>query len=471
MARPLTANLKHLYQYRLMWIFHLVLVIAISSLFGQLMATSAPEFPFVVSLMFFGMYGEMIAITILGPSNKPFAFCLPGHSREIKKMLFAIWLTITIVCFIILSMLYLSGTHIDPLLFIAFMGLMSLSFWSGTTVYIRKLQFLLFFIAIMVFSIILSENLGTTILHFITQYPLIIAFTSCLLSYFLYRATGSRMNHRRLCALAGAGLSSSKKSIQIRFNQERPCRYQNISFGKITESLGSFFIGQIKSSHRSGLIPYLWGQVSLIITPVIGRWKLLWLSFLGVYVAFIAFPRLLVRLKGSELYLFDMIVLILCSLLFSILCTHSRFKNFLLSGRTVHFFQGIVITLIAILLNIIFLFASVLLFHLLPIISPKILLTGEPLTIVIIPSIFLVLAPFIMVPLFGTLFILFRSTLLVFTLGVAAIFAIFVSFSAIITIEKAPSTLNPLSILFAAAIPWGFHLAALHYTSMKRSLY
>ena len=453
-----------------MWIFHLILVIAISSLFGQITATGASEFPLFLSLMFFSLYGEMIAVTILGTSHKSFAFCLPDHMREVRKMLFTIWSLIAAVCFLILSTLYLFGVHIDPPVFITHIGLMSLGFWSGTSVYIRKIQFLLLFILLLLFSLILFEQINSTMLLFIVDNQWPTTFICGILSYLFYRATGSRTNHRRVCALPHAGFRHTSQSKRSHIDREWRYRNSGILFSRLVDFFSTFFTRRIRSKRHSELPPHLWGQLHLIITPFFSRLQLIFASFTGSYIFLIVFPSVFARLKGAEFYLFDMLMLIMCSLVFSIICTYPRFKNFLFPGRRIHFLQGIVVVFAAVILVIGFLGASILLFNLLSIIFSRTILMGKPSSVVTLPWTLLMAVPFIMVPLFGGLFVLFRGAVLMIAISAAIVISIFASFPVIVPVGNTPFTLNTLLFLSTAAVTWGFHLAALYYTGMRRSL-
>lgn len=466
---PLAANLKHLYQYRFLWMFHLVLAIALSSLFIKMIKVETSEFPIALTLMMFTIYGEMISIAMAGTSAKLFSFCLPNHAREIKKMLLAIWLMITIVCLLILSMLYAFNIHIDSSLFIGSMGLMSLSFWLGVSMFIRKLLSIPLFIAILAFLLIIFKDVDTTLLLSIANHPWIITLSSGILSYSIYHAIGTKTNHRRLCALPSVGFLPANKSKPIRINQELIYRNGVIFSIKTDEFFGNYFTEQIRSNRQSGLLPYLWGQVHLIITPIFSRWKLIWFLLLGSYTLLIIPPCFIIQIQEPESYMFDTIMLIFFSLASSFFCTHQRFKNFLLPGRTIHFFQGIVVLLTTMLLTLGFLGASILLCNFLSTIFPKVTLMGNSFTMVSIPWILLII-PFILVPFFGGLFVLFRGITLLIALAVTAVFTIIVSSFAFPPMETTPFILNLLNILFAAAVTWGFHLAALYYTSMKRSL-
>lgn len=468
--KPLIANFKHLYQYRSIWIYYLLWIAAISFLFETMIAMDTSEDSFLPPLILFGLWGERIAETIAGTSNKPFAFCLPNHAQEIKKLLFTIWLLMTIICFLILPILYLFSIHIDRSLFIGFIGLMSLSFWLGTSVFIRKIKFLFLSFLILAVSFMFSGNMETTILSVIADHPWLMVFSSGILSYSIYHAIGSRANQRRLYMLPWRGPAAGSKSRQRLINQEWMRQNKKTTVSKAAELFGNYFTTHIKSSCYSKRLPYLWGQVYLTIKPIFSHWKSIGVVFFGSYFCLVFFPCFIEELHGAELFILRGIVFIVISFYFSTLFIKPRFNTFLLSGRNVLFFQGVVILFIVISLTLGFSGASTLLFKLLSTDNSEIILSGKSYAVVPIPWILQVI-PLIMVPLFGGLFVLFRGIKIVMAIFIMFFFTIFVSFPTITTMENASIIVNLMIVLFASAITWGFHLVALYYTSMKRSLY
>ena len=89
--KPLTANLKNLYQCRYIWMFHLMLIFGI---LGMVISCYQPgtDIPFMgLSLIIIAVYGEGIAFIAGGILTKPFGFCLPGHIKTAQEMIFLIW--------------------------------------------------------------------------------------------------------------------------------------------------------------------------------------------------------------------------------------------------------------------------------------------------------------------------------------------------------------------------------------------
>ena len=470
--RPLTVNLKLLYQSRLLWLYHLCVLPQIVPLFEKVITgRSSRAMTLGLPLLIFSLYGFMVGGVIVGSSAKPFAFCLPDHARELKKMLLIFWLLITTFCVLILAILYLFGIHIDPALFIAYMGLLSLSFWLGIShASIKYLQFSLIPIVILVPLCMFFKDTSMIIVAVIDNHPLRIGLVCGILSYLICHAIGSRNNHRRLCESPWIVLGTTRKSRQqlvkkkwIRASTKNPV-------AKPVEWFSIYFTNRIRSTHHSGLIPHLWGQFYLIIAPIFSRWKMIWVPFLGAYVMLILIPCVIVHLTKPEFfYFFNGIILILSSLGFSTFCINQRFKNFLFPGRRVYFFRGIVVLLTTVLLSLGFFSVSFLSFNFLSTLFPEIILFGNPITIMSTPLISLII-PLILVPLFGGFFIFLKDIELKMALSITTVIAIIVSLVGMPAMETTPLLLNLLAVMIAAAITWGFHLAVLYFTSLKRSL-
>ena len=468
--RPLAANLKHLYQFRFMLITNIVLVVGILALFLEIISADTSGNLSEVSWMMFLIFGEMVGLTITGTSAKPFSFCLPNHARAVKKMVLMVWLLTALLCLLILFILYLFNIHTDPSRFIVSMSLMSLCYWSGISVFVRKLSFVPLFIGFTAFSLITITDMGTVILSAVANHPWMLALSSGILCSLIYFAVDSRDNHRKLCTSPWiGGVGASSKSRQRYMKQKWMQANNHYSAAKPVEMFAAYFTERIRSKRLSGFIPHLWGQAYLIIAPIFGRWKLLWAPFLIAFISLILFPCFIVQMQEPASYGFDAIMFTFFSLAFSTFCANRRFKHFLMAGRKIHFFQGIVILLITTLLSLGFFGVSILSFNLLSALFPEIVLMGKSFTIVSIPSILLII-PFIQVPLFGGLVVLFKGLELKIVLSVTAVIALIVTLFGMPAMETAPFFVNLAVVISIAAVTWGFHLAVLYHNSMKRSL-
>jgi hypothetical protein len=472
--KPLTANLKLLYQYRMIWIYYPVLITGILMLLNKSFnfAPSPSKVPIPVSLELISLYGIGIGSLAINILSKPFTFCLPDHTKNIRKMLLIVWLTVTIICSVIISILSAIDKNIDYAVFIATIGLISLSYWIGVAIILPKGKYIL----LAYFTIIilcLTTNILTTLnptsknfeLVFFTH-PWASTLMSGILSNLIYRAINSRDNVRRLCSMSWLGnFNKSAMVNQNRYMLERKYRNRDQKFDRDTELIGNLFSKLIRPQ-QSLHLAHLWGQVYLTIGPFITQWKSLLLIglFLPVFICLTS------PLPTQDAFLFTWVIFILACLPASLFCSFSRFNKFFLISRREHLWRGIVVLVTAISITLGFMGISILLLNVLSAIFPNFVLDGRVFVIPSVRWIFLI-TPIIISPLFGGLFILVKkNTLLVISLIILIPAVIILSCYTTIALENTPFIVGLISVLLATAVTWGFHTATLYYVSMKRSL-
>jgi hypothetical protein len=459
--KPLTANLKTLYQCRYLWIFHSMLIIVF---LGAIIAFSEPEaeFPLIgIPLISITLYGEFIAIAAGDILSKPFGFCLPGLIGIVRRFIVFIWLSIMIIFSLIVVVLYSLGFKTDYGIFIGHIGLLTICYWMGITVIINRWMLLLFlFVFLMPFFLHGMIGIETLLM----PHPGSLALLSGILGYLVYRAVGRRENARRLCTKPGFGFGNFSARAQARFKRERMRRNQDQKLDRASESAGSFFSGHIRSNHHSTLLAHLWGQVYLIIGPIVAFWRAILLSI----VLFSLGLCLLQQIQGQGLYMFLLMIFITASVCVSIIFQYHRFDISLLIGRKEYFWRGIVLLFTVLFMSLIVMAVSLLLFNLLSGILPPITFDSKPFS----PAMnwILLVFPVIMIPLFGGLFILFRKTILMISIIIMLIIVMVASLSVVIAVENAPLIIGLIIVLSAIVMTWGCFLAVLYYDSMKRSL-
>ena len=96
----LSANLKHLYQRRGLWLVYAILALPISGVFVTPLVRP-PEAakgqyvgPVVVAFLI-GFLATLLQVDVL---SKPFSFCLPSHRRVLRKYVFLVAVPLSILC-------------------------------------------------------------------------------------------------------------------------------------------------------------------------------------------------------------------------------------------------------------------------------------------------------------------------------------------------------------------------------------
>ena len=363
---------------------------------------------------------------------------------------------------IIYSLLFFIGTRSNYAFFIGSIGLISLSYWFGVIVIVPKGRFIT----------------AATFLIIINTYPKIIktielnpwmAISICgILSYSIFRTIGSKNNVRRLYGMPLFEAITTRSANGIRYSRERMPVNQTHKRNRISESVISFFSKRIKSNHNSMILINLWGQIYLTIGLLATYWRAILISGLCILILnclpLISPPPQEISQQDPGLLL---IFIILASVMGGGIFINNQFDIFLLIGRKEYLWRGIVFLFSVILIISGFMAASVLLSN---------LLSGSILPIIFegrsfLPSTrwILLVVPVFMIPLLGGLVIIFREGGIILKVLMIVI-AVAISSNASIVMENTPFLIDLLIVFSATAITWGFHLAALYYESMKRSL-
>jgi len=107
----LTANLRHLYQRRGLWLFYaflgLLVLLSIMAALGNPRAGKGQFIWFIAIAFLIGFITVALAIDVL---TKPFSYCLPGHRKTVRRLIF--WIGIVI-------------SFLGSLPFLAYPGLLS----------------------------------------------------------------------------------------------------------------------------------------------------------------------------------------------------------------------------------------------------------------------------------------------------------------------------------------------------------
>ena len=465
--KPLTANLKYLYQYRFLWIFHFTIIIGILMMLEIICKFESSKITIVNSLQLICFYGLCIGATITNILSKPFAFCLPGHTKTVQKTFFLVWLTITIIFSLLtVTFLFFMDINIEYALFFGFIGLISLSYWLGTTYILRGGMFLILTVYAISIIIMLLEDTGKIIEPMLLAHPWAIIFISGIPSYLIYRAVGCRDNARMLAAMPWIQLSSAfDKRKQIKFRQERMRLSQYHRLDRASELAGNFFSKHIRSNNNSSLLAHLWGQVYLIIGPIVLSWRA---TLLSIPLSSLILC-LLQEIIGQE-FMFALTNFIVAYVMVMVYSTFQsyRFDMSLLISRREYLWRRIVFLFTVIFRDLGFIILLLLLFNILSGSLLPILFPGGSFSSTI--NWILLIIPVLMIPFFGGLFIIFRKTILIIALIITFVIAVAISSFAIIVMGYTPFIIDLLIVLSGIAITWGFHLIVLYYDSMKRSL-
>jgi hypothetical protein len=465
--KPITANLKHLYQSRTIWLFNFMLLIGISVLIAGLFIPGISLQGLAPFYIITGVFGGGIGIIVTDVWNKPFSYCLPGQIKTVQKTLALVWFSLLIISSVIMIGLALRIPGSGIPLILAWVGFTSLSYWFGVSYglgYKKSGLRALFLFMIIIFAPHVFKPINSVI----ATYPWITALIAGLLSYLLYRYVNRRDHVRLVCGnpLYGA-FDIYDEEQQKRLIQARMRLYQDQRPDRMGEFIGNFFSGRIRQNNKSLPFAHMWGQAYIVMGRVIPGWPV---PIFAIILFF--FLCSFTQLKGVELYMLHVMLFVMAGFIGSMICVSPRLNHFLLTGRRLHFFRGIVLLFTALLTVIVFMGISVLLYNGLSAIIPAFTLLNWSFEIVPVRWKILVL-PLMITPFFGGIIILLKEWgpfIRGITLGFMTVAIIILTGYIMIKLESTSFIFSLMNILLISFLTWLFHLAMLYYESMKKSL-
>jgi hypothetical protein len=119
--KPVTANLKHLYQCRKVMIQ--LIALALMALIWHTTAPSKDLFPWPIVIVFFGLYTGQLVSDVW---NKPFAFCIPRYDKSSHRVMIIVGSVITLAASLIQVISFKLTTAPAIILFLGLAGLNNL---------------------------------------------------------------------------------------------------------------------------------------------------------------------------------------------------------------------------------------------------------------------------------------------------------------------------------------------------------
>ncbi len=306
--RILAANLKHLYQRRILWLFYaflgLLVFLSIMAALGNPRAGKGQFVWFTVVAFLIGFIANALAIEVL---TKPFSYCLPGHRKTVRKFIF--WIGIVI-------------SFLGSLLFLAYPGLLS---WEPILMLCSAFCANLIFYWLGIGLAFISKNTAAAIgylwftwfggmffdLHIIlesaiVQCPVAIICVGLLTSIMAWFLLGDEGLARRYCAVPWVSLFDA-------WNRDKLQRYRKaraaIKWDKKLKThpnpwVERFFLGRMQKYEFFRTGRYIWGGLYTTFAIIVSQWKqfvffvLFMLAFLGYMGRLWLFMLMLLPVMG-----------------------------------------------------------------------------------------------------------------------------------------------------------------------------
>jgi len=289
----LQANLKHLYQRRSLWFWNIFLALAAAGFCIEPLTDSTPEKgEFVLYLIICLPLGIITAGLQQEILTKPFSFCLPGHRKIPRRLIFSVGGVVSIL----LSLLFFAHPSLDfpYVLLVACSAAL-----TGMTVYLLGvLPTLAFSQSIAIIGFFPLIVFATTFFgahrllqHIIISSPvpmIIFAGSICTLFWFWLGRDSLARNHSgrlTLCIFDAWSPRKVKKYHQAQADR-RLAQKGKIHF----EKMETLFLTRMKKRRFFSKGRYAWGNLYIVLAAALRPWRshypiswLLLIVFMGYF--------------------------------------------------------------------------------------------------------------------------------------------------------------------------------------------
>jgi len=458
----LTANLRPLYQRRGLWVVYgLFGLFAWMGIYTALLDTATPkagEGRFIGLVVLAFMVGLLAAVFQMEILIKPFAFCLPGHGRMVRKFIFLI-AAVTNSLGALLFLFYpgLSLTRLPLVLCSAFFAGMVFYVAGAWLAFGTKqpLAFLGFMIAAFVFGKLL--NLHGLLESAIVDYPAPVIVLGLLCGMALWRRLGRSDLARRNCLLPWTGFETfNYAKLRGRRNRFSADRWKKLE-DHPRPWVENLFIQRMERRSPLSQARTMWGTLYTTFGLLVSRWT-------GV-LAFALFLALLLGYMGPRMWGIAVFVPM-------ILVSYARpalFSSMLTAGgRRERFYAALAVAAASFVLLVLFVGVVIVLSALLSSVLPD--LSYHELTLSYqAVSVKCLYPALIFLPIAGMLhLVLYRKPILLVVASMALVYLIIIG--GIMSRTEGPTIYSPQTTIIACAVAWILFVLVLHHITTKRCL-
>ncbi|MBN1361356.1 MAG: hypothetical protein JW993_12230 [Sedimentisphaerales bacterium] len=288
----LTANLKHLYQRRLLWLLHLVLgcfVPMTVAMFLKRPVAGEGRFVGLVVLAFaVGMLAGMVQMEIL---IKPFAFSLPGHRLTVRRFILTVGVVSNLItCLIFLLYPGVPGGYVPVLLYSAFCA--GLIFYlAGAWIAFSSAQPLAY-IGFGALIVVVGQAFDLLVLleRAIVETPAVVIALGLATAGAMWLYLGKEDLARRNCLRPWMGLDVSFDPESARRFRERKAgaRHWKQLKDHPRPWVQALFLGRMQRQAPFGTARFVWGSLYTSYAVAFSQWRgfLLFALFLSLFLGY-----------------------------------------------------------------------------------------------------------------------------------------------------------------------------------------
>jgi len=458
----LTMNLRPLYQRRGLWVVYgLFGLFAFAGIYTALFDTATPragEGRFIGLVLLAFMVGLLAAVFQMEILIKPFAFCLPGHGRMVRKFIFLI-AAVTNLLSSLLFLFYpgLSLTRLPLVLCSAFFAGMVFYVAGAWLAFGTKqpMAFVGFMIAAFIFGGKL--NLHGLLERAIVDYPLLVIVPGLLCSFALWRRLGDPELARRSCLLPWIGFQT--------FNYAKMRDSRNRFVADHWNKLGdhpkawveNLFIARMERRRPLSGARAIWGTLYTTFGLFLSRWygALAFALFLAVLLGYLG-PRM------WGVVVFVPMILVSYS-------KPSLFSSMLpAGGRAERFHAALAVAAVSLTLLVLFFSVIVVLSALLSSVLPDLAYGGVTISYQTV-SVKCLYPALIFLPIAGILHLLLhRKPILLLVASMALVYAIIMG--SIMSRTEGPTIYSLQTTILLSAAAWTLFTLVLHRIATRHCL-
>jgi hypothetical protein len=477
----LTANLKHLYQRRGLWLVYVFIVLL--TLPNIMMLKRIPlgrDNMYILLIIFMMLFvGNIFASVQIEVLNKPLSYCLPGHRKINRQFLFLVG--------IIVSLLYSLPIFLYPGRDFEQLTIMVMSaFFASLTIYCLSVwsSFLSVRANIMVafFPLTLFAGmffrLDKVLWDMLVYYPAIFIISGILSSILVWKQLGNDGIARRFCTKPIIGFGSAwdinkmQKLVQARLAEKGDKIFRT------APAVEQFFLGRMMQCKALSIGRYIWGSLYKTLGPALsaGQTILFQIMIFALLMCFMGYMEGYAKSSTSASF---MLFFLPCMMtIFVQLPFYS--SQLIAGGRKERFYSTMTVIAAIILIVTVVIAMLTALAQPLEKVLPEITLRGQQFSFKA-PEIRLLFVPLLIMPISFILnvlirqkFILFMLTIMIFSMS----FPIFMSvgFRAMKTKTPHPveawlaAAMNPITIAVLIVLSWFILAVVLYYVCAKRPL-
>ncbi|HIJ52017.1 MAG TPA: hypothetical protein HPP66_02545 [Planctomycetes bacterium] len=455
----LTANLKHLYQRRGLWLVYVIL--GFFTFVGIALLFEGPEaghgrFIGIVGAFVVGLLFAVLPIEVL---SKPFSYCLPGHRKVARRFVFCVGIVFSLFGSLLFFVYpYLNAGQLVLLVCSAFFaGLISYLLGAGLAFAARNSVAFIGFLPLIIIAGRFFD-LHTVIERVIVENPLVVISVGVLSSCVVWFWLGDEGRARRYCNVPWMGFFDA-------FNPTKVKRYRRIRMAAKWDKLKKypsprmerFFLGRMNRYDYVSAGRYVWGGLYAAgVVPVL-EWK-------GVFLGVIMMPFFLGYMGSGATFIFFFMPAI--AVVNMRLPVHS--SMLISGGRRERFAGAITVVAIATVLISVVAVVMVALSMLFKAIVPELTLREVTFTYRAISAgnlfIPLLITPFA----FVIRLIFYRKP--VYTMLLLMLIIFLLIFTGIIWSKQLSAMINLISIIALLVLSWCTFLLVSRYVCMRWSL-